>query len=80
VFGLALIFSSPVYGNKTDNQIRQEIIQESIRSYSGSCPCPYSRTAKGHKCGKRSAYIKPGGANPYCYESDISDEMVQERK
>jgi len=27
---------------KTDAEIKQEIIKESIASYRGSCPCPYN--------------------------------------
>ena len=46
-------------------------IAESIANYPGSCPCPYSRASNGSKCGKRSAWSKPGGYEPLCYESDI---------
>lgn len=30
------------------------------------------------KCGKRSAYNKPGGYNPTCYEQNVSKEMVED--
>lgn len=63
---------------KTDDQIKQEIIKESISRYSGSCPCPYSKDRAGRSCGKRSAYSKPGGASPLCYPSDVSKQMVDE--
>ena len=61
----------------TDDDIKVILIKESIASYSGSCPCPYSTTRNGSKCGKRSAYSKPGGASPLCYRSDVSDEAVE---
>ena len=61
---------------KTDAQIRQMMIDESRRAYRGNCACPYNRASNGSKCGKRSAYLKPGGAEPLCYAGDISDEMV----
>lgn len=47
------------------------MIQESIAQYPGKCPCPYSVMSNGKKCGKRSAYSKPGGYEPLCYVSDI---------
>jgi len=56
---------------KTDTEIAQILIRQSIMSYSGSCPCPYSRARNGSKCGKRSAYSKPGGEDPLCYRSDV---------
>ena len=36
-------------------------------SYTGNCPCPYSRDAAGNICGARSAYTRTGGASPVCY-------------
>jgi len=50
----------------------RDIIQQSIRSYPGSCPCPYNRDRGGRRCGGRSAWSKPGGYSPICYASDIS--------
>jgi hypothetical protein len=60
----------------SDAQIRQLVIQQSIRSYSGSCPCPYNSDRAGRRCGGRSAYSRPGGASPICYESQVSDAQV----
>ncbi|MEO0409166.1 MAG: hypothetical protein AAF289_17625 [Cyanobacteria bacterium P01_A01_bin.135] len=34
---------------------------------SGSCDCPYDTDSAGRRCGKRSAYSRPGGASPVCY-------------
>ena len=61
---------------KSDAQIKQEIIAQSIASYSGSCPCPYNRDRVGRSCGKRSAYSRPGGAAPLCFEGDVSQKTV----
>lgn len=61
----------------TDGQIRQLIVQASIRSYSGSCPCPYNTDRAGRRCGGRSAYSRPGGASPKCYASEVSDAQVR---
>ena len=54
----------------SDAQIREQFVAQSIASYSGSCPCPYSR------CGGRSGYSRPGGAVPQCYASDVSQAAV----
>ena len=59
-----------------DQRDRQAIIAESIRNYSGNCPCPYNTDRAGRSCGQRSAYSKPGGASPLCYDRDISDAML----
>jgi len=56
---------------------KKAIIQQSIASYHGSCPCPYNRDRAGRRCGKRSAWSKPGGYSPLCYESDVSAARVK---
>jgi hypothetical protein len=63
---------------KTDAEIRQAIINESIASYRGSCPCPYNTDRAGRKCGARSAYSRPGGASPICYAKDVTQKMVDD--
>jgi hypothetical protein len=80
--GLALLMvlagASPSVGgqNMSDAQVRQAIIRQSLGSYSGSCPCPYSTARNGSRCGGRSAYSRPGGAAPLCYASDVSAAQV----
>ena len=59
-----------------DEAIRQQLITLSRQAYSGSCPCPYSVNRGGRRCGKSSAYSRPGGARPLCYPQDVSAEMV----
>jgi hypothetical protein len=63
---------------KTDAEIKQVLIDESIAKYEGSCPCPYSKNRAGRNCGGNSAYSKPGGASPLCYERDVTPKMVEE--
>src|SRR5437660_11151545 len=63
---------------KTDEEIRLAIIKESIASYRGNCPCPYSRDRAGRQCGRRSAYSKPGGTSHLCYPKDVTPKMVEE--
>lgn len=71
------MFATQVYA-ATDDQVRQVIIQQSIASYSGSCPCPYSVARNGSMCGRRSAYSRPGGASPMCYPSDVPQSLVDQ--
>lgn len=55
----------------------KEIISQSIRSYPGSCPCPYNRDRGGRRCGGRSAWSRPGGYSPMCYESDVTKSRLK---
>lgn len=68
--------NSPPATRLTDAQLRQMLIDESIRAYSGRCPCPYSQDRAGRKCGNRSASSRPGGRAPYCYASDVPQQEV----
>ena len=61
----------------SDAQIRKVLIAESRAEYSGNCPCPYDTDKAGRSCGKRSAYSRPGGAAPQCYDRDVTAEMIQ---
>ena len=75
---LAVTFSMPVMARDSDAAIKQKIIQESIDSYPGNCPCPYNTDRAGRSCGRRSAYNRPGGYSPKCYPADVSDADVRE--
>jgi len=75
---MLLAFSMSIIAAKTDAEIKQLIIKESIAAYKGSCPCPYTTDKAGRTCGARSAYSKPGGASPVCYEKDVIDKMVND--
>ena len=74
---ILLLMPLPAFA-QSDADIRQKIIDQSIRSYSGNCPCPYNRMRNGRKCGGHSAYSKPGGASPKCFPENISDEEVED--
>ena len=63
-----------------ERQIRQQIIDESIASYPGNCPCPYNVMRNGRACGGRSAWSRQGGYAPICYEREVTREMVRERQ
>ncbi|HHT0092680.1 TPA: hypothetical protein ACT3KR_001776 [Raoultella planticola] len=62
----------------TDDQVKQRIIDDSIASYPGTCACPFNTARNGSSCGRRSAWIKAGGASPICYKKEISKAMIKE--
>lgn len=62
----------------TDDQIAQILIKESIRNYSGNCPCPYNLMRNGKPCKGHSAWSKPGGKQPLCFRDDVTEEMIEE--
>jgi len=81
VFCMGLAFSAEADTRKApdEQQIRRQIVEESIAAYPGRCPCPYNVTRNGSSCGGRSAWSKKGGYAPICYENEVSREMVRER-
>ena len=78
VFSALSVQTSSAYDNTEISAAKRKMIAESIASYRGNCPCPYNTAANGSSCGKRSAYSKPGGAEPLCYETDITDAQAAE--
>lgn len=81
IAALALLCAFSVSAKDTkipDSAIIQLLIDDSIDAYSGNCPCPYNAARNGSRCGKRSAYSKPGGYAPLCFKEDVTKEMVQE--
>ena len=80
-FILVLFVSSSAYADNSsmsDEEIIQVIIYKSIATHRGNCACPYNRTTNGSKCGRRSAYSRPGGYQPMCYPRDVPREMIEE--
>ena len=65
-------------GSPSNTEIKQAIIRESVADYPGPCPCPYNIMRNGKRCGRFSAYSKPGGREPICYESDVTDDMIRD--
>lgn len=64
--------------NLSTAKIKNILIKRSHAYYSRNCPCPYNTTRAGRRCGKRSAYSRPGGASPLCYPSDVTASMVSQ--
>jgi hypothetical protein len=77
--GMSISCVEAAQNNKLpDSQIKKAIIKESIEQYPGNCPCPYNTASNGSICGKRSAYSRPGGYAPICYDSDVTKDMIRE--
>ena len=75
---IALAETDPKKSEKqpSDSEIKEILIRQSIAGYSGNCPCPYSTDRAGRRCGGRSAWSRPGGASPLCYEGDVTQSRV----
>jgi hypothetical protein len=71
------LMATSAFGLSTE-QIKQQIIQESLANYPGNCPCPYNTTRNGRSCGARSAYSRPGGYSPICYPQDVTPQMIKD--
>lgn len=64
----------------TDAQVAAKVIQASRDDYYATghpCACPYDRARNGSSCGGRSAYSRPGGAEPKCYPKDVSKSEIE---
>ena len=81
IYFLIFIFSLMplIKADENKDEIIQKIISDSIASYPGKCACPYQRTSNGSRCGKRSAYSKPGGYEPLCFPSDVTEQMISSK-
>jgi hypothetical protein len=83
VFALILAsFNGPALTQAalTDQQIATIIVKESREAYYRTghpCACPEDLARNGSRCGLRSAYSRPGGAEPYCYVTDVPKEKIQ---
>jgi hypothetical protein len=75
---VVLVTASPeaLAASRSDRDVRQAIIRESLANYPGPCPCPYDVARNGSSCGRRSAYSRPGGYSPICYDSDVTSQMI----
>ena len=82
IIALAVGFVSKSRGEPsklTDSQIIEKIIQDSRNAYYATghpCACPYDHARNGSLCGARSAYSRPGGAEPKCFPKDVSKAEV----
>jgi hypothetical protein len=64
------------YAPPTDAQVQAVLIERSIASFSGGCPCPYSTDRSGQTCGDRSAYSRADRPALLCYPRDVPPKMI----
>lgn len=64
----------------SDTEIAERLIAESIAGYDGPCACPYQHDRAGRSCGRRSAYNRPRGATPLCFEKDVTPDMLADAR
>jgi hypothetical protein len=78
LFTILLVLAAPAFGLEqalTDQQIAGLIIRESRQAYYATghpCACPEDLARNGSRCGGRSAYSRPGGAELKCYPQDVT--------
>ena len=84
VFAIGVLPALPAHARScaglSSDQIRTAIVQESRATYHSTgrpCACPDDRDRRGHSCGRRSAYSRPGGAEPKCYPQDVSEAAIK---
>jgi hypothetical protein len=80
VLTLALATTAFAESALTDQQIATTIVTASRDAYYRTghpCACPEDSARNGSRCGKRSAYSRPGGAEPYCYVADVPKEKIE---
>jgi hypothetical protein len=56
------------------------LVEESRKAYYATghpCACPDDLMRNGRRCGGNSAYSRPGGAQPYCYVSDVPLSAIE---
>jgi hypothetical protein len=77
---LALATAALAESPLTDQQIATLLVKASRDAYYQTghpCACPEALARNGSRCGKRSAYSRPGGAEPYCYVTDVPKEKIE---
>ena len=80
VWPLAAIAQPAPKPELTDQQIAETIVRESREAYYRTghpCACPEDRARNGSRCGGRSAYSRPGGADPKCYPKDVTPAEIE---
>ena len=81
ILGLSITFF--IFRDAETDKIKEHILNVSVASYSGTCVCPFNKTARNEDCNTRSQYDqagRTGTTRPICYKADITEEMVQSYK
>jgi hypothetical protein len=68
---LALWSADAAAQRQSEDEVRRQIVQDSLARWQGECPCPYSYAWNGRQCADNSAYMKRVPNGPYCYPQDV---------
>ncbi len=75
----AALWATPTQAQRmSDEEIRKILIEESLASYGGSCPCPYSYAPNRSQCAGASAYSMLKAAYLLCYPADVTQHMIHD--
>ncbi len=75
----ALLWTTPTLAQRmSDEEIRKILVEESVASYSGPCPCPYSYARNGSQCAGASAYSMARAPSLLCYSADVTWHMIRD--
>lgn len=78
---LLLLCPCLVWGSDlTEDLIKDRIIKESVKQYSGQCVCPYYLKDNGSYCVEESIYFQMDRKGPICYRDDITKNMLEKYK
>ena len=76
VVALVVLAGSPALGQTlTDQEIAARVVEQSRAAHHATgrpCACPDDLARNGSRFGGRSAYSRPGGAEPKCYVRDVT--------
>jgi hypothetical protein len=62
----------------SDNRVRQHIMRESQKRYSGRCVCQYQmKDSNGHSCKGRHEVISTH-PRPVCYPNQVTSKMIND--
>jgi hypothetical protein len=72
ILGLFGVFLALKFAERLTTVEENSTTLRPIRNpHQGICECPYDYDSVGKLCGKKSAYSRPNGGNPICYQHDV---------
>ncbi len=76
---VTLLWAAPGHAQRMhDDEIRKILVEESVATYNGPCPCPYSYARNGSQCAGASAYSTATAPSLLCYAADVTRHMIQD--
>lgn len=66
---LAVVFAAMLISAPSLAFAQKAMTPQQYHKDKGPCACPDDKDKAGHKCGKRSAFCQPGGAEVQCFRA-----------